>query len=119
MKKIERQEHTLDASGVALGRLASQIAQLLRGKNKPDFVDYLDLGDMVIVENIAKVKITGNKLNGKIYYRHSQYPGKLKKEKMKDLIDRKGMAEILKKAVFGMLPNNRLRPGMMKRLIIK
>lgn len=116
---MPRLEHKLDATDISLGRLASQVALLLRGKNKPNFIPYLDQGDKVIIENITKIKISGNKLDGKIYYRHSQYPGGLKKEKMKDLIDRKGYAELLKKAVYGMLPDNKLRKEMMKRLIIK
>lgn len=119
VKTMPRLEHKLDATDISLGRLASQVALLLRGKNKPNFIPYLDQGDKVIIENITKIKISGNKLDGKIYYRHSQYPGGLKKEKMKDLIDRKGYAELLKKAVYGMLPDNKLRKEMMKRLIIK
>ena len=119
MKKIDRQEHKLDATDIPLGRLASRIAVLLRGKNKVNFTPYLDQGDKIIVESITKIKFTGNKLNNKIYYRHSQYPGGLKKEKLKDLIERKGHAEILRKAVYGMLPSNKLRNDMLKRLIIK
>ena len=117
--KTERRQHIIDAAGVSLGRLASRIALLLRGKNKVNFVPHLDQGDSVDIENIDKIKITGDKLNNKIYYRHSQYPGGLKKTKMKDLIAKKGMAEVLRKAVYGMLPNNKLRKVMMKRLIIK
>ena len=119
LNKTERQQHIIDAAGVSLGRLASRIAILLRGKNKANFVRHLDQRESVDVENIDKVKITGNKLNDKIYYRHSQYPGGLKETKMKDLIAKKGMAEILRKAVYGMLPNNKLRKAMMKRLTIK
>ncbi len=118
-KRVVRQEHILDATGVSLGRLASRIAVLLRGKNKANFVPYLDQGDIVIVENIKKIKFTGNKLSNKIYYRHSQYPGGLKATKLKDFIDKHGHAEVLRKAVYGMLPANKLRKGMMKRLIIK
>jgi large subunit ribosomal protein L13 len=119
MEKIDRQVHTLDATDVSLGRLASKVAQLLRGKHKPTFSPHLDEGDSVVIENIKNIKITGNKLEGKIYYRHSQYPGGLKKEKMKDLIDRRGIQEVFKKAVFGMLPDIKLRPSMLKRLTIK
>jgi len=119
MQEIKRQEHILDASGVSFGRLASQIAVLLRGKNKPNFVPYLDQGDKVIVENVKHIKITGNKLTNKIYYSHSQYPGGLKSIKLKDFIDKHGHAEVLRKAVYGMLPANKLRKAMLKRLIIK
>ena len=116
---MQRQEHKLDATDISFGRLASKIAMLLRGKNKPDFTPYLDQGDAVIVENVAKMKISGNKLNGKIYYSSSQHPGGLKKTKLKDLIDKKGQAEVLRRAVYGMLPNNKLRQDMLKRLTIK
>lgn len=118
-KEIKRDEHTINATNIPLGRLASQIALLLRGKNKPSFTPHLDQGDKVIVENINKIKITGNKLTQKIYYTHSTYPGKLKATKLKDFIQRHGMAEVLRKAVYGMLPDNKLRTAMMKRLIIK
>ncbi len=119
MKEIKRQEHILDATGIPVGRLASQIAILLRGKNKTNFVSYLDQGDKVVVENIEQVKITGNKLSNKIYYSHSQHPGGLKSIKLKDFIDKYGYAEVLRKAVYGMLPANKLRKAMLKRLIIK
>ena len=115
---MQRQEHKLDASNIPLCRLASKIALLLRGKNKPDFTPQLDQGDAVIVENIAKIKITGNKLTNKIYYSSSRHPGGLKKIKLKDLIDKKGHAEVLRRAVHGMLPNNKLRQEMLKRLTI-
>ena len=118
-QKIDRQQHNLDATGVSLGRLASQIAILLRGKNKPNFTPHLDQGDEVIVENIDQIKITGNKLDNKIYYSHSTYPGGLKKTKLKDFIDKHGLAEVLRKAVYGMLPSNKLRKEMLKRLTIK
>lgn len=119
MADIKRQEHILDATGVSLGRLASKIALLLRGKNKPSFVPHLDQGDSVIVANIDKIKITGDKLNNKIYHSHSTYPGGLKSVKLKDFIAKRGKAEVLRKAVYGMLPNNKLRPGMLSRLTIK
>lgn len=119
MTKIDRQSHTLDATDVSLGRLASRIAMLLRGKNKPNFTPHLDQGDSVVVENIDHIKITGDKMNNKIYYSHSTYPGGLKTTKLKDYIAKHGLAKVLTKAVYGMLPNNRLRDGMMKRLTIK
>lgn len=116
---MQRQEHKLDATNISCGRLASKIALLLRGKNKPDFTPHLDQGDAVIVENVAKMKISGNKLNGKVYYSSSQHPGGLKKTTLQDLIDKKGHAEVLRRAVYGMLPNNKLRQEMLKRLTIK
>jgi large subunit ribosomal protein L13 len=119
MKQVKRIEHTLDATGIPLGRLASQIALLLRGKNKASFTPNLDWGDKVIVENIDKIKISGNKLDNQIYYKHSQYPGGLKAIKLKDFIAKHGLAEVLRRSVYGMLPNNKLRAAMIKRLIIK
>jgi len=119
MEKIDRQTHIIDANGVSLGRLASQIAVILRGKNKVGFTPHLDHGDKVTVKNINQLKISGNKLENKIYYRHSTYPGGLKSINLKDFIEKYGIAEVLRKAVYGMLPNNKLRANMMKRLTIK
>lgn len=119
MKEIIRHTHTLDATGIAPGRLASQIALLLRGKNKASFTPNIDGGDIVVVENVSKMKITGNKLVTKIYYRHSTHPGGLKATKLGDLIARKGYGEVLRHAVSGMVHRNRLKNEMMKRLIIK
>jgi len=119
MNNKKRDTHTLDAAGVALGRLASDAVRLLRGKHKIDFSPHLDHGDFVVIENINDIKITGNKMDQKIYYRHSTYPGGLKQDKMKDILARKGMADIFRRAVHGMLPNNKLRPAMMKRLVIR
>lgn len=116
---MNRQTHTIDASNRAPGRVASEVALFLCGKNKPTFTPHLDEGDFVVVENVDKMKITGDKMNGKIYYSTSQYPGGLKKTKMKELVAKKGLAEVLRKAVFGMLPGNKLRAPMMKRLTIK
>ena len=106
--------HTLDATNKILGRLASQIAVILRGKNKPDFVPYLDKGDKVVVKNIDRIKITGKKLENKIYYHHSGFPGGLKNKKMKEFPS----SELLRKAVHNMLPKNKLRREMMKKLEI-
>lgn len=119
MEKIERQNHKLDATGAVLGRLASRIAVLLRGKHKSGFTPYLDQGDFVAVINVDKLKITGTKMNQKIYYRSSMHPGGLKKTKMKDLAAKKGYSELLRLAVSGMLPANKLKNGLMKRLTIK
>ena len=112
---MERKTHTIDATGKVLGRLATQIAVLLRGKHKPTFVPYKDEGDFVVVENIKNIKITGKKLEQKKYYRHSGYPGGLKEVSLKKLFDERP-GEVLKKAIWGMLPRNKLRKEMIKRL---
>ena len=116
-QQLQREIHKIDATGQPLGRLAVKIATILRGKHKPSFVPNQDLGDFVVVENIKDIKITGKKLENKIYYRHTGYPGGLKEEKMKDLRQRKP-GEILRRAVYGMLPKNKLRAKMIKRLKI-
>lgn len=118
MKNIERKLHKLDAEGQSLGRLATQIANLLRGKLKPEFQAHLDLGDIVEVSNIKQAKITGKKMEQKTYYSHSGYPGGLKEKKMKD-VWQNDPAEVLRRAVKDMLPKTRLCNDMMKRLIIK
>ncbi|MFH1656332.1 MAG: 50S ribosomal protein L13 [Candidatus Nealsonbacteria bacterium] len=107
--------HTIDAEGRVLGRLATEIAVLLRGKNKSDFAPYKDIGDIVIIKNVDKIKFTGKKDEQKIYYRHSGYLGSLKKTPLKKLFE-KDSKEVLKKAVFGMLPSNKLRAKQIKRL---
>lgn len=89
---------------------------MLRGKEKPDFAPHKDEGDFVVVENIARIKITGRKLKGKVYRHHTGYPGGLKEISMEQLIEKKGMGEVLKRAVWGMLPKNKLRAKMIKRL---
>ncbi len=115
---IKSQTHNLDATGKSLGRLATEIATLLRGKNRPEFMPNIYFGDKVVVNNVSKMKITGNKWNDKKYYRYSGYPGGLKEEKMKEVVSKKGYGEILKKAVWNMLPKNKLRQKMIKGLII-
>jgi len=112
---MERQTHTIDATNKVLGRLASVIAQLLRGKHKPDFAPHKDEGDFVVVKNADKVKITGKKMEQKKYYRYSGYPGGLKELPLKKLFAR-DPNEVLREAVLGMLPKNRLRAKMIKRL---
>ena len=114
---IVRKTHEIDATDKVLGRLASEIAMILNGKNKPTFERHVDDGDIVVVTNIKNIKVTGNKMQTKIYFRHSGYPGGLKRTKMSELFE-KNPSEVLRKAVFNMLPKNRLRPGMMKRLKI-
>ncbi len=114
-KDIKRQTHTIDASGKVLGRLAAEVAKLLMGKNKPSFVPYLDMGDFVVVTNAKKVKVTGKKMQNKIYTRHSGYPGGLKLESFDKLIGRRPQY-IIEHAVKGMLPHNKLGRQMIKKL---
>lgn len=115
---MQRKTHTIDAAGKVLGRLATKIAILLRGKNKPDFVLNKDMGDFVIVKNFDKIKFTGKKFEQKIYYHHTGYLGGLKETPLKKLFE-KNPAEVLKKAVFGMLPKNKLRARQIKRLTVE
>lgn len=112
---MERKTHTIDASGKVLGRLATRIVLLLRGKHKPDFVPYKDMGDIVVVKNVSKIKVTGRKMEQKKYYRHSGYMGGLKVTPLKKLLKERP-DEVLKKAVSGMLPKNKLRSEQLKRL---
>ncbi len=118
MNKIIRQVHKIDASGQSVGRLASRIAVILRGKNKPEYNPSLDLGDIVEVSHLSLLKFTGKKLEQKHYHKYSGYPGGLKTVKMKNLMNDKP-AEILRRAVKQMLPANKLRINQLKRIIIK
>lgn len=115
---MKRDTHTIDAAGKVLGRLAVEIALLLRGKNKPDFAPNKDNGDFVIVKNLDKIGFTGKKLEQKIYYRHSGYLGSLKQTPLKKLFN-KDPVKVLRIAVFGMLPKNRLRAQQIKRLKVE
>ncbi len=110
--------HTIDANNKVLGRLATEIAILIRGKHKPDFVLNKDMGDIVIVKNAAQMKITGKKLKNNVYRHYSGYPGGLKEVKMGELFE-KNPGEVLRKAVYGMLPKNKLRAKCIKRLRIE
>ena len=112
---IERKWHVIDASGQTLGRLASQVARLLRGKHKPIYAPHLDTGDYVIVLNAARVRVTGRKGEQKIYYRHSQYPGGLKSTSFDKMI-KTHPTRPLEFAVKGMLPHNPLGRAMFKKL---
>ena len=114
---MERETHTIDATNKILGRLATEIAVLLRGKNKLDFAPNKDIGDFIIVKNIKKIRVTGRKFENKIYYHHTGKLGGLKEIPFKKLFE-KNPGEVLKKAVFGMLPKNRLRDKQIKRLKI-
>lgn len=110
-------KHTIDATNKILGRLAVEIANLLRGKGKADFVPYLDRGDQVIVTNTDRIKVTGQKMKKKIYYHHSGYPGGIKEINLEGLME-KDSREVIKKAVYGMLPKNKLRNKMIKKLTL-
>ena len=112
---IERQWHTIDASGEVLGRLATRAAKLLMGKHKPMFCRNLDVGDFVVVTNADKVKVTGDKARQKMYYRHSGYPGGLKSISLEKMMQTHP-TRVIEYAVKGMLPRNKLSAGMMKRL---
>ncbi len=114
-KNIKRETHVIDASGKILGRLATEVATILMGKKKPQFVPYLDTGDFVVVTNAGKVKVTGKKMKDKTYTRHSGYPGGLKVETFDKMLARKP-EYIIEHAVKGMLPNNRLGSQMIKKL---
>ena len=114
-KSIKRNWHLFDAREESFGRMASKIATLLRGKNKVSFVPHIDGGDFVVVVNSDNLKYTGNKKDGKIYYKHSGYIGNMKSITLGDQI-KKDSRKIIEDAVFGMLPNNKLRNEMMKRL---
>lgn len=116
-RQIERKWHLLDAKNKVLGRLAGEIAILLRGKNKPQFVLYEDRGDWVVVVNARQIRVTGKKAEQKKYYRHSGYPGGLKTETFKKVFGR-DPSLVLKRAVRGMLPDNKLRKPMLRRLKI-
>jgi len=115
---ITRERQEIDATGQAVGRIATQVAMMLRGKNKPSFEPHIDGGDFVTVKNVSKVKFTGNKLVQKDYYHHTMYPGGIRRTPMKKVFD-KDPTEVLRRAVYGMLPKNKLRNEMMKRLTLK
>jgi large subunit ribosomal protein L13 len=113
--KIEKDWFLVDAEDRVLGRLASKIASILRGKTKPIFTPYLDTGDFVVVINAKKIKLTGRKLDDKIYYHYSGYPGGMKSITAKDLLQKKA-EEVIRKAVWGMLPKNSLGRQMLTKL---
>ena len=114
-KAIERKWYVVDAEGQTLGRLASQVAAILRGKNKPEFTPFLDMGDYVIVINAEKIHLTGKKLNQKVYSTHTGQPGGLKEVPYKQLLQTKPELAI-KTAIKGMLPKNSLGRDMIKKL---
>ena len=114
-EEIERDWYVVDAEGQTLGRLASRIAPIIRGKHKPIYTPHLDCGDFVIVINADKVRVTGRKLDQKFYHRHSGYPGGLKSISLRDQLDRHP-ERVLQAAIKGMLPKNKLGRQMIKKL---
>ena len=113
--KIERKWYVVDAEGATLGRLASEIAKVLRGKNKPEYTPHIDTGDYVIVVNAEKVKVTGKKLQQKIYYNHSDYVGGMKETTLAELLAKKP-EKVIELAVKGMLPKGPLGREMFTKL---
>lgn len=111
----ERRWYVVDASGQTLGRLASRVAYILRGKHRRDFSPHTDQGDFVVVINAAHVRTSGRKLTDKVYYRHSGYPGGLRSETLKDMLARKP-ERVIELAVRGMLPDNRLGDSVYRKL---
>ena len=114
---VERKWYVVDAEGKTLGRLATQVATVLRGKNKPTYTPHIDCGDYVIVINAEKVVLTGNKLDDKMYYNHSGFPGGLRERNAKTMIE-KYPEEMVERAIKGMLPHNPLGRTMGKKLFV-
>ena len=114
---VDRKWYVIDAEDVVLGRLATKVATVLKGKHKPIYTPHVDCGDFVIVVNAEKVKLTGNKLNDKMYYNHSGYVGGLRERNAKTMIE-KYPEEMIERAVKGMLPKNRLGNQMYKKLFV-
>jgi large subunit ribosomal protein L13 len=115
--EITREWYLVDAEGQTLGRLATQIADRLRGKGKPQYTPHVDTGDFVVVVNAEKVVVTGNKLDGKLYYRHSGYPGGLRVRTLREQLERRP-GEVLRRAVWGMLPHTKLGRRQITKLKI-
>jgi large subunit ribosomal protein L13 len=113
--EIEREWYLVDAEGETLGRLASRIAPILKGKHKPTYMPHLDAGDFVIIVNAEKVRVTGQKLDQKLYHRHSGYPGGLTSINLRDQLA-KHPERVLQSAIKGMLPKNKLGRRMLKKL---
>ncbi len=116
-RDIERRWYVIDADGIVLGRLASEVAKILRGKHKPMFATHMDTGDHVIVVNAAGVRLTGAKIDQKIYYRHSGYPGGLREQSYSKLMAERPTL-VVEKAIRGMLPKNRLGRQMISKLAV-
>ncbi len=115
--EVERKWYVVDAEGRTLGRLATEIATILRGKNKPQYTPHVDTGDFVVVVNAEKVTVTGRKAEQKVYRRHSGYPGGLKETSYERMMERRP-TEILRRAVKGMMPKNRLARQQLRKLKI-
>jgi large subunit ribosomal protein L13 len=113
--EFEQKWYVVDAEGKVLGRLATRVATYLRGKNKPVFTPNVDTGDFIVVVNAEKVRLTGDKLRKKVYYRHTGYPGGLKSETARDRLKNRP-ENVIRDAVWGMLPKNRLGRAMFKKL---
>jgi large subunit ribosomal protein L13 len=113
----QRDWYVVDAEGQTLGRLATQIADTLRGKRKPEYTPHIDTGDFIVVVNAEKIRVTGKKLEQKTYWRHSGYPGGIKSRSLAEMLDRKP-EEVIRKAVKGMLPRNRLARQQLNKLKI-
>jgi large subunit ribosomal protein L13 len=113
--EVERRWYVVDAEGQTLGRLATRIADTLRGKNKAQYTPHVDTGDFVVVVNAEKIAVTGNKLDQKRYYRHSGYPGGLRSRTLREQLDRRP-TEVIRTAVKGMLPKNRLARQQLNKL---
>ena len=116
METVKRETHIIDAEGKSLGRLAAEVSVLLRGKNKPNFEAYKEMGDIVIVKNTDKIKYTGNKLETKNYFHFTGYLGNMKQATLKEVLNKKGPKEVMRKDIMGMLPKNKLRSIQIKRL---
>ena len=114
---VERKWYVIDAEGKNLGRVATKAAHILRGKHKPTFTPHIDCGDYVIIINASKVNLTGNKLNDKMYYNHSGYPGGLRERNAKEMIENYP-EEMVERAIKGMLPKGRLGRAMYKKLFV-
>ena len=112
---IERKWYVVDATGYTLGRLASEVAKVLRGKNKPIFTPHMDTGDYVIIVNADKIKVTGRKMDQKIYYHHSEYVGGMKETTLREMMSKKS-EKVVELAVKGMLPKGPLGRSMYKKL---
>ena len=113
--KIEKKWYVVDATDCTLGRLASEVAKVLRGKNKPEFTPHVDIGDYVVIVNAEKIKVTGKKLDQKIYHSHSEYVGGMKETTLKELLAKKP-EKVIELAVKGMLPKGPLGRAMIKKL---
>jgi large subunit ribosomal protein L13 len=111
----ERSWYVVDAQGKTLGRLATQIADVLRGKRKPTYTPHVDVGDFVIVVNAEKIAVTGNKREKKLYWRHSGYPGGIRSRTLGDLLEKRP-EDVIRRAVKGMLPRNRLARQQLRKL---